>query len=95
MHAGSVALAGRVKRQTEAMTSSRGSSVFAGFRFPPEVISVAVRWYLRYGRHCCIKRSHDHLTGKFLEDAVQGRAERAAVPACRDRSVRRAGEFTA
>jgi hypothetical protein len=25
------------------------SSVFAGFRFPPEVISVAVRWYLRYG----------------------------------------------
>ena len=25
-----------------------GSS-FAGFRFPPEVILVAVRWYLRYG----------------------------------------------
>jgi len=24
-------------------------SAFAGFRFPPEVISVAVRWYLRYG----------------------------------------------
>src|SRR3978361_671515 len=24
-------------------------SSFAGFRFPPEVISVAVRWYLRYG----------------------------------------------
>ena len=24
-------------------------SVFAGFRFPPEVITVAVRWYLRYG----------------------------------------------
>jgi transposase-like protein len=23
--------------------------VFAGFRFPPEVIAVAVRWYLRYG----------------------------------------------
>jgi transposase-like protein len=23
--------------------------VFAGFRFPREVISVAVRWYLRYG----------------------------------------------
>ncbi len=22
---------------------------FAGFRFPPEVILVAVRWYLRYG----------------------------------------------
>ena len=22
---------------------------FAGFRFPPEVITIAVRWYLRYG----------------------------------------------
>ncbi len=31
------------------MTSSGSSSVFAGFRFPAEVISVAVRWYLRYG----------------------------------------------
>jgi transposase, IS6 family len=27
----------------------RTASVFAGFRFPPDVISVAVRWYLRYG----------------------------------------------
>ncbi len=25
------------------------SSVFAGFRFPPEVILFAVRWYLRFG----------------------------------------------
>ncbi|HKR51521.1 MAG TPA: hypothetical protein VJT72_18455 [Pseudonocardiaceae bacterium] len=24
-------------------------SGFAGFRFPPDVITVAVRWYLRYG----------------------------------------------
>ena len=24
-------------------------SAFAGFRFPPEVITVAIRWYLRYG----------------------------------------------
>ena len=24
-------------------------SAFAGFRFPPEVIVVGVRWYLRYG----------------------------------------------
>jgi transposase-like protein len=23
--------------------------VFAGFRFPREVIAIAVRWYLRYG----------------------------------------------
>src|SRR5947209_10743235 len=25
------------------------SSAFAGFRFPPEVIILAVRWYLRFG----------------------------------------------
>ncbi len=25
------------------------TSAFAGFRFPPEVITLAVRWYLRYG----------------------------------------------
>ena len=31
------------------MAASGTSSVFAGFRFPREVISVAVRWYLRYG----------------------------------------------
>jgi len=31
------------------MASSGSSSVFAGFRFPREVIAVAVRWYLRYG----------------------------------------------
>ena len=31
------------------MTTSGRSSAFAGFRFPREVIAVAVRWYLRYG----------------------------------------------
>jgi IS6 family transposase len=31
------------------MTAHRTTSVFAGFRFPPAVISLAVRWYLRYG----------------------------------------------
>ena len=31
------------------MTAPGATSVFAGFRFPREVISVAVRWYLRYG----------------------------------------------
>jgi len=31
------------------VTACRTTSVFAGFRFPPEVISLAVRWYLRYG----------------------------------------------
>ena len=24
-------------------------TAFAGYRFPPEVIMLAVRWYLRYG----------------------------------------------
>ena len=31
------------------MTAHRTTSVFAGSRFPPEVISVAVRWYPRHG----------------------------------------------
>ena len=31
------------------MTAPGTASVFAGFWFPREVISVAVRWYLRYG----------------------------------------------
>jgi transposase-like protein len=34
------------------MTLPRASSAFAGFRFPREVIAVAVRWYLRYGLSC-------------------------------------------
>jgi transposase, IS6 family len=47
--AGTVALVDRGWLETSAMTLSTSSSVFAGFRFPPEVISVTVRWYLRYG----------------------------------------------
>jgi transposase, IS6 family len=31
------------------VTISNPSSAFAGYRFPREVIAVAVRWYLRYG----------------------------------------------
>jgi Phage integrase family len=46
---GSVASADRNRRETGSMTSSGRSSAFAGFRFPREVIAVAVRWYLRYG----------------------------------------------
>lgn len=30
-------------------TPSIDRSAFAGYRFPPEVIVLAVRWYLRYG----------------------------------------------
>jgi transposase, IS6 family len=36
-------------RETDLVTSLRATSAFAGFQFPPEVISLAVRWYLRYG----------------------------------------------
>ncbi len=34
------------RRSARVLASKSG---FAGFRFPPEVIMVAVRWYLRYG----------------------------------------------
>ncbi len=38
------------RRDTEAvLTSCSVSSAPAGYRFPREVIAVAVRWYLRYG----------------------------------------------
>jgi hypothetical protein len=43
---GAVAFAGRGSGTVLQMTSS---SAFAGYRFPPEVITVSVRWYLRYG----------------------------------------------
>jgi transposase-like protein len=37
-------------RDTDAVTASRSVSFApAGYRFPREVIAVAVRWYLRYG----------------------------------------------
>ena len=39
--------AGWVRRRRPGQVQDR--SAFAGFRFPPEVITVAVRWYLRYG----------------------------------------------
>jgi len=46
---GTVALADRGWRQTGPVTAPGTTSVFAGFRFPREVISPPVRWYLRYG----------------------------------------------
>jgi len=36
-------------RRLRAARSQVDRSAFAGFRFPAEVITVAVRWYLRYG----------------------------------------------
>jgi transposase-like protein len=38
-----------MKRRRHVPASTRQLSAFAGFRFPPEVIVLAVRWYLRYG----------------------------------------------
>ena len=35
--------------ETGLVAARRTTSVFAGFRFPPEVIPLAVRWYLRSG----------------------------------------------
>jgi IS6 family transposase len=32
-----------------SVSSPFDRSAFVGFRFPPEVILLAVRWYLRYG----------------------------------------------
>jgi hypothetical protein len=40
--------AGRMRRP-RAAGRNVDRSAFAGFRFPPEVITLAVRWYLRYG----------------------------------------------
>jgi transposase-like protein len=49
MTKGSGALADRSGRETGSMTTPGRPSVLAGFRFPREMISVAARWYLRYG----------------------------------------------
>jgi len=38
-----------VKHRRLARSIQPPRSAFAGFRFPPEVILIAVRWYLRYG----------------------------------------------
>jgi transposase-like protein len=74
------------------VTSARSSSVFAGFRFPREVISVAVRWYLRYGlsyrdvEELLAERgiTVDHVTHLPLGAAVHSRVHRggAVLPAC-------------
>jgi IS6 family transposase len=38
-----------MKRRRAPSNIQQPVSAFAGFRFPPEVILLAVRWYLRYG----------------------------------------------
>ena len=39
-----------MRRRSRRVPALRSS--FAGFRFPPDVITMAVRWYLRYGLSC-------------------------------------------
>ncbi len=41
--------AGGMKRRRPDRPVRQPSSAFAGYQFPPEVILLAVRWYLRYG----------------------------------------------
>ena len=41
--------AGEMKRRLSHLPIQQPSSGFAGFRFPPEVILLAVRRYLRFG----------------------------------------------
>jgi transposase-like protein len=52
-HGGTVALVASVRwpGETDQVINSTSASSFApaGYRFPREVIAVAVRWYLRYG----------------------------------------------
>jgi transposase-like protein len=38
-----------VKRRARRPAPLPPRSTFAGFRFPPDVIVVAIRWYLRFG----------------------------------------------
>jgi transposase-like protein len=40
---------GPVKLSSRRHAMPRPDSAFGGFRFPAEVIVLAVRWYLRYG----------------------------------------------
>jgi len=38
-----------MKRRRAHPPICEASSTFVGFRFPPDVILLAVRWYLRFG----------------------------------------------
>jgi len=38
-----------MKRRRSRQPVHQAGSAFAGFRFPPDVIVLAVRWFLRFG----------------------------------------------
>ena len=57
-----------MKRRRHLASSVPELSAFAGFRFPGEVILLAVRWYLRYG-----------LSYRDLEELLAERASRSTT----------------
>ncbi len=56
----------RCSRQA-ALTKSKLSG-FAGCRFPPEVITLSVRWYLRYGLSYRATGQHGHVIDELITD---------------------------
>lgn len=48
-------------------------SRFAGFRFPPDMIIVAIRWYLRYLRRVIdeLLPAACHVTKQYANNAVE------------------------
>ena len=71
-------------------------SSFAGFRFPPEVILVAVRWYLRYESYRDVEEllaergiAVDHVTVyRWVQRFTPVLIDRGStLPACARRSV--------
>jgi hypothetical protein len=65
--------AGRVLRPRAARPQIQRSA-FARFRFPPEVITVAVRWYLRHGlSYRDIEGPTQQRLGKSIECGVDTR----------------------
>ena len=53
------------------------SPSFAGFRFPPDVVLLAVRWYLRYGLSC--RDVEELLAERGIEVLVSKRRNAAAA----------------
>jgi hypothetical protein len=53
---------------TTAQSAASCSTLSAGFRFPPEVIVLAVRWNLRFG-----------LSYRDVEELLAGRASRSTT----------------
>ncbi len=80
-----------MKRRRSRVPIETEASPFAGFRFPPAVIVLAVRWYLRFGlsyrdlEELLAERGVevDHVTPVPLGATVHAAADRggAAVPA--------------